>query len=52
MGIWEFEQHTDEDLDSIIEHCEALIEFGIEQDEEMMEELYAEQGKREEESEE
>ncbi|KKM76076.1 hypothetical protein LCGC14_1383910 [marine sediment metagenome] len=50
MGIWEFTEQSNEDLDSIIEHCEALQELGIEQDEDMMAELRAEQRKREEEA--
>lgn len=48
MAIWEFTHEEDEDLQSIIEHCEALQELGIEQDDDMMAELYAEQERREE----
>ena len=32
----------DKELDKILVHCEALQEFGIEQDEDMMNELNAE----------
>jgi len=46
MGIWEFTNQTDEELESIIGHCEALEKLGIEQNEDMMEELYSEQRKR------
>jgi len=46
MGIWEFGQYCDEALDKIVEHCEALEEFDICQNEEMMVELRTEQSKR------
>jgi len=48
--MWEFTGNTIEEINEIIKHCEALIALGIEQDEDMMAELYAEQGKREEEA--
>lgn len=44
--MWEFTEFSDDDLDKIITHCEALENLGIEQDEDMMRELYAEKEKR------
>ena len=46
MAIWEFTNEELEDLDKILEHCEALIELGIEQDDDMMTELRSEIYKR------
>lgn len=51
MAIWDFTNYDKEDLDSILKHCEALEELGIQQDEDMMIELRAEISKREEEDE-
>jgi len=41
MGIWEFTEQSQEELQEILSHCEALEKLGIEQDEEMMTELNA-----------
>lgn len=40
--MWDFSQYCLEDLQSILEHCEALEKLGIEQNEDMMRELRAE----------
>ena len=39
MAIWEFTEHSDEHLEQIFEHCEALRGLGIEQDKDMMTKL-------------
>jgi hypothetical protein len=49
MAIWEFTEYNDEELEEISKHCKALSDLGIEQDEEMISELHAEQERREEE---
>ena len=49
MGIWEFTHYDDEDLNKISDAVDVLAEFGIEQSDEMTDELYAEINKREEE---
>ena len=49
MGIWEFTHYDDEDLNKISDAVDVLAEFGIEQSDEMTDELYAEINKRKEE---
>ena len=51
MAIWEFYQYEDEDLKKISISCDTLSEYGIEQDDDMIRELNAEIGKREEDEE-
>jgi hypothetical protein len=44
--MWDFKDYSDSDLQEIYEHCKALENLGIEQNDDMMTELAAEVNKR------
>ncbi len=46
MAIWEFNQYNNKELKDIQTHIVALEDLGIEQNKDMIEELYSEMGER------